>query len=150
MWEGMLDEYNPKTEEPIAKFYIGKVGKYVSGSYIWNDYLRAASVCIVFPNGQDVMCTADDVEFTEEQQTWEEFLPHFPKPGEDTGTYKKLTEAQKEFADKIFLQMVTGQPHLKDKELRNLIDYTISLSQYRTEMHVRLWDVSWIDKLDED
>jgi hypothetical protein len=150
MWEGCNDEYNPKTEEPQAKFYIGKIGKYSDCSYIWNSVLSCASICVTFSNGYEVMCTPDDVVFTDEEMTWEEYLPHVPKPGEDTNIYKPLTDAQKEFADKIFLQMIAGQPNLKDKELRNLLDYTISLSQYRTRQHKLLWSVSWLKELDDD
>ena len=150
MWEGMIDEYDPKTDEPIAKFYIGKVGKYVTSSYIWNNYHKCASICVMFPNGQDVMCTADDVELTEEQQTWEEYLPHVPKPGEDTNIYKPLTDEQKEFADKMFLQMVAGQHQLFDKDLRMILDQSICMSQYRTDMHSRKWDITWLKKLDDE
>jgi hypothetical protein len=149
MWAGNKEEYDPKTEEPLAKFYVGKVGKYDTCTYIYNDYMRCACINVIFTNGYSVTVDPADVEFTEEEQTWEEFLPKIPKPGEDTNVYKKLTDAQKEFADKVFLQMVTGQHQLFDKDLRMVMDQAICMSQYRADMYSRGWDTTWLKDLDD-
>jgi hypothetical protein len=150
MWEGANDEYNPEEEEPLAKFYIGKVGKYSDCSYIYNDYLRCASISVTFANGYNVLCTPDDVEFTDEDQTWEEFLPKVPKPSDNTGVYKSLTDAQKEFADKVFLQMVAGQHQLHNKDLRVLLCQAINMAQYRAEQYSLDWDVTWLKEVEEE
>jgi len=150
MWEGARDEYNPKEDEPLAKFYIGKIGKYSDCSYVYNNYMRCASICVTFANGYDVMCTPNDVEFTEEEESWEEYLPKIPKPGEDTGVYKPLTDAEKEFADKMFLQMIAGQHQLHNKDLRILLNQAIIMTQFRTEQYSLSWDVTWLKDLEEE
>lgn len=149
MWEGNLEEYNPKEEEPLAKFYIGKIGQYEPHSYIYSDYLRSACINVKFSNGYTVMVEPDDVVSTDEAETWEEFLPKIPEPGEDTYTYEPLTDAQKEFADKMFLQMITGQHQLHDKDLRMIMSQAINLAQYRANQYSLIWDVSWLKDLDE-
>ena len=150
MWEGAPDEYDPEEDEPLAKFYIGKVGKYEPTSYVDHNYLRCASIGVVFANGYRVLVAVDDVVATDEGETWEEFLPKVPKPGEDTGVYKPLTDAQKEFADKMFLQLITGQHQLHNKDLRVLLDQAINMAQYRAEQYSLNWDVSWIKELDNE
>lgn len=147
MWEGCGDEYDPKVEEPLAKFYIGKIGKYVSDSYVKNDYLRCASIMIVFTNGHTVMVMEDDVEATREEETWVEFLPKIEEPVKEKLNYVPLSDEQKAFADKVFLQLVAGQQELHDEPLRVLLNQSVCLALYRTEMYSRHWDISWIDKL---
>jgi hypothetical protein len=149
MWEGNKEEYDPKEDEPLAKFYIGKVGKYSDCSYIYDTHLRCASISVTFANGYSVLCTTDDVAFTDEEMTWEEYLPKIPKPGEDTGVYKQLTDAQKEFADKMFLQMIAGQHQLHNKDLRILLGQAVTMAQYRTEQYSLEWDVTWLKEVDE-
>lgn len=148
MWEGCGDEYDPKVEVPLAKFYIGKIGKYVSDSYVKNDYLRCASIMIVFTNGYTVMATPDDVEATEEEPTWAEFLPKIEDATKEKLNYVPLTDGQKAFADKVFLQLVAGHQELHDEPLRLLLNQSVCLALYRTKMYSRHWDISWIDKLD--
>lgn len=150
MWEGSNDEYDPKEEEPLAKFYIGKVGKYEQYSYVSHNYLRCASISIVFTNGYRVLVQPDDVVATDDEQTWEEFLPKIPKPGEDTGVYKPLTDAQKEFADKMFLQLIAGQHQLHDKDLRVLLTQSITMAQYRAEQYSLSWETTWVKEVDDN
>jgi hypothetical protein len=150
MWEGMPDEYDPKEDEPLAKFYIGKIGKYSPYSHVYSSNLRCASICITFANGYDVMCTPDDVELTDEEQTWGEILPKFPKPGEATGDYKPLTADQKDFADKMFLQLIAGQHQLLDKDIYDLFTQAVTMAQYRAKYYSCNWDVTWLKKMDEE
>ena len=150
MWEGCNDEYDPEEEEPLAKFYIGKIGRYEPDSYVDHKHLRCSSIAVMFANGYRVLVAVDDVVATDEEQTWEEFLPKVPKPGEDTCVYKSLTDNQKEFADKMFLQLIAGQHQLYNKDLRILLNQTINLAQYRTEQYSLSWDISWIKGLDNE
>lgn len=148
MWEGANDEYDPKVDEPLAKFYIGKVGKYSEFSYVTNKHLRCSSIVVTFANGYDVMVTPDDVEPTEEEMTWEEFLPK--NNPVVAGTYKALSESAKEFADKTFLHLISGQHQLHNKDLRVLLDQAISMSIYREEMYSLSWETSWVKELDDE
>jgi len=149
MWEGANDEYDPEEEEPLAKFYIGKIGKYEPCSYVDHKYLRSASIGVVFTNGYRVLVEPGDVVATDEEQTWEEFLPKVPKPGEDTGVYKPLTDDQKAFADKMYLQLITGQHELHNKDLRVLLNQSITMAQYRAEQYSLNWDITWLKDLEE-
>ena len=149
-WEGNKEEYDPKEDEPLAKFYIGKIGKYEPDTYIYNDYLRCACINVIFANGYSVMVGPDDVVATDEDQTWEEILPKVLKPDEDTNIYKTLTDEQKEFADKMFLQLIDGQHQLFNKDFRTLFSQSISMAQYRTKQHSLHWDVTWMEELDDE
>jgi len=150
MWEGAIDEYDPKVDEPIAKFYIGKIGKYSEGSYVTNDNFRSASIVVTFSNGFDVKVTADDVETTEEEMTWEEFLPKIvDEQIEKEYKFISLNDEQKSFADRVFLQLIAGQHELTDRPMRILFDQAISMALYRSNKHNRRWDISWIDELSD-
>lgn len=141
MWGGNLEEYDPEEDEPLAKFYIGKIGEYESCSYIYNDYLRCACIRVKFTNGYSVMVEAGDVEFTEENQTWEEFLPELKTENADLA-YKDLNEEEMQFADKAILQMLHG--NCGDVgEIKRMLDSAITLAIYRTHMYYNSrWDKS--------
>lgn len=144
MWP--KDEYDQKTEAPNAKFYIGKVGKFSSGSYIHNHVQRCASIVINFENGQDVLVTPDDVAFTNEPITPKCFLPVIEK--KRGSNFVALTESEKEFADKVFLQLIGSGSDMNPEEICALYDSAISAAMYRTVQHGLFWDKTWIDKLD--
>ena len=104
MWNGSLDQYDPDKDELRAKPYVGKVGAYVSGSYIFNQYTQSACIVVKFANDYEVMTDAGDVVKTDEDITREEFLPVY----HNTDDYRKLTQAEKDLAEKLMISMVTG------------------------------------------
>lgn len=58
-----------------------------------------------------------------------------------------LTESEKEFADKVFLQLIVSGSNMDPEEICELYDSAISAAMYRTVQHSLFWDKSWINKL---
>lgn len=152
MWD--VSEYDAKVDAPIAKFYIGKIGKFCPGSYISDVNLRCASIVVNFENGYDILVAIDDVEFTDIPMTPKEFLPD---PVQKTGvSYMQLSQEEKDFADRMFLQLVNSAGVklinsggiMQDDDIYKLYDRAIMTAIYRTAQHNLFWDKSWVAKLD--
>lgn len=140
MFEGNKQEYDPADAES-DKMYIGKIGKYIEDSYFWNTFWRFATVQIEFANGYTMVVDVDDIECTEMGMTDEYFLPTIkPVTVTDTSGYKPLTDAEKEFADKVMLTMVSARNELSDFELQVLLDQAVTIAIYRTDVYSRRWD----------
>jgi hypothetical protein len=137
-WQGLTEEYDPADAE-ANKFYIGKIGEYMPDSYLLDKHFRTASITIKFANGYELLVEADDVVATDEGTSWSEHLPKI-NTKVDTSGYKPLTDAEKDFADKVVLQLLATRHELLNSDMQILLDQSIALAIYRTDMYTRRWD----------
>lgn len=134
LFEGDLESYDPADKKDML-FYIGKVGKYVVDSYLKYDGYDTTSqtVQVQFSNGHVLLVTADDVSFTEDGETWSEFLPDVT---ETKKKYAPLTDDEKKFADLVILQLIASG----DKyETESLLNRAITISMRRSLDYNMLW-----------
>lgn len=145
MWDGLEDEFDPDVDLEASKFYIGKIGKYVPNSFVMNENLNCACISVSFKNGFSMIVEIGDVVFTEEEQTSEEFLLPIEVPSRSE-SFKELTEAEKEFADRVFLQLVASRSEPSTLDLKGMLKQAVTVSIYRTHQYDNMiWDKSVTD-----
>ncbi len=136
MFENDKEEYDP-ADDKRNKFYVGKIGKYVDGSYFYNDYWNAASLHIEFANGYIMTVCAEDVSKSEEYVTLKEFLPEIDGDG-DSDNYKPLSQEEKDFADRVIMQLITANAHadiLDQMSLSTIMNKGLELAILRTKRY---------------
>ena len=129
-------------------YYLGKIGKYVKGSYTHDQFFNCASIVVSFADGMELIVLASDVELTvSEDITPVDFLPKLNK---EKKQFIPLTVEQIEFADKTFLQLISTYPgaDLSDHQIHSLMQQSIRAALLRTAQHKRFWDASWAEKFD--
>ena len=147
MW-GSSGEYDHEKAKKEWPYYIGKIGKYVKESYVYDTFFNCASIIVSFADGMELIVLATDVELTvSESITPVEFLP---KPNKERRRFIPLTADQIEFADKTFLQLISTYhgADLSDEQLHSLMQQSILAALLRTAQHKRVWDASWAENFD--
>lgn len=147
MW-GSSREYDQEQAKKEWPHYIGKIGKYVKGSYTDDRFFNCSSIIVSFADGMELIVLATDVELTvSEDITPVDFLPKLNK---ERKRFIPLTVEQIEFADKTFLQLISTYPgeDLSDHQIHSLMQQSIRMALLRTAQHKRVWDNSWADKFE--
>lgn len=146
MW-GSSGEYDPEQAKNDWPHYIGKIGKYVKGSYTADPHFNRASIIVSFADGMELIVLTTNVQLTEDAITPVEVLPKMNKARK---RFIPLTKEQIEFADKTFLQLISTYPgeDLSDHQLHSLMQQSIRAALLRTAQHKRFWDTSWAEKFD--
>lgn len=125
------DEFDEKIDAKQSKFYVGKVGQLVPGSFMFHNEVGCSTVVIEFLNGYQVTVLDTDVESTEDPATSSEYLPVLP-----TDDYRKLTAEEKQFADKVVLTMIATND---GQEIEVIFLDAIDAALARTDMYKRRW-----------
>lgn len=140
MFENDKEQYDP-ADDKRNKFYVGKIGKYVDGSYFYNDYWNVGTVVIEFANGYMMTVCEDDVSKTEDCVTLKEFLREIVSDDDDG--YKPLTQDEKDFADAAIMQLIVA--NVRDKNgnrqmsVKSIVDEGIEMALIRTRRYKLRW-----------
>lgn len=147
MW-GSSGEYDQEQAKKEWTHYIGKIGEYVKGSYTFDPVFNCSSIIVSFADGMEVIVLTTDIELTvSESITPVEFLPKLKK---ERKRFIPLTVDQIEFADKVFLQLIStySGADLSDCHLQELMQQSIRMALLRTAQHKRVWDASWAENFE--
>lgn len=147
MW-GSSGEYDPEQAKNDWPHYIGKIGKYVRGSYTADPNFNRASIIVSFADGMELIVLSTDVQLTAAEAI--DPVEVLPKLNKERKRFIPLTVEQIEFADKTFLQLIStySGEDLSDHQLQVLMQQSIRMALLRTAQHKRVWDNTWAEKFD--
>jgi len=129
-------EYD-RADNEADSYYVGKIGVIVPNSYFKNEGY-SATVQVKFSNGYIVLATTNDVVPTDEEMTWDDFLPDLSKGKNQSANYSALTEDEKRFSDLLIIQMATGLGN-KEVDFDDIVDSAIGITLQRTLQQNLLW-----------